>query len=208
MAGRGVLEGAFALLETLDELGGRAGFAELARAGDLPKTTTHRLLDQLIEVGAVERVSGGYRIGTRLFRLGRNWEPELRAAAREWLPVLSARIRAGTLLAVRRGDRVVVVAAEGVDARPGTALSPDAVAARVLAAPGRGCTTAGPDGAAAGPGLRGYAAAADGVAVPVRGPGGAVVAALAAAAPPGRNPLALVPGLASTARVLGTALTG
>ena len=185
MTGRGVLEGAFALLEVLDALGGRAGFAELVRAGDLPRTTTHRLLDQLTELGAVERVPDGYRIGARVFRLGESWEPELRALARDWLPVLSARIRAPVLLAVRREERVLVVAAEGAGVRPGTTLPTDTAAARVLAA------------------NRGYAADPGSVAVPVRAPGGAVIAALAATPPPGRNPLTLVPGLASTARALG-----
>lgn len=205
MAGRGVLEGAFALLESLNALGGSAGFAELVRAGDLPKTTTHRLLDQLVELGAVERTPDGYRTGSRVFRLGQSWQPELRERAREWLPVLSARIRASVILAVPSEQRVLVVAGEGGGIRPGMTLPPGTAAGRLLAAhaypvgePGRDA-----DEILA----RGFAADNGSAAVPVRTPDGRTAAALAAVPLPGRNPLALVAGLVSTARTLGAALT-
>jgi IclR family acetate operon transcriptional repressor len=64
--GRGVLEGAFALLETLRRYADGAGVTELARACGVPKGTVHRLLDQLVAVGAVERYDGRYRGGPKL----------------------------------------------------------------------------------------------------------------------------------------------
>jgi len=199
VAGRGVLEGAFALLETLTALGGSAGFAELVRAGDLPKTTTHRLLDQLVELGAVERTLDGYRTGSRVFRLGQSWQPELRELAREWLPVLAARIRASVFLAVPREQRVLVVAGEGAGIRPGMTLPPGTATGRLLAA-----HAGEPDASIL---ARGFAVDTASAAVPVRTPDGATAAALAAVSPPGRSPLALVAGLVSTARRLGAALT-
>lgn len=203
MSGRGVLEGAFALLESLNALGGRAGFAELMRAADLPKTTTHRLLDQLVELGAVERGPEGYRTGSRVFRLGQSWQPELRELAREWLPVLSARLGAGVFLAVPREQRVLVV--EGAGIRPGTILPPGTASGRLLAAHAH---PVGEPGRDAGEILaRGFAADAGSAAVPVRTPDGRTAAALAAVPLPGRSPLALVDGLAGTARTLGAALT-
>lgn len=60
----------------------------------------HRLLNQLVDLGAVERSDRRYRIGSRVFRLGRFWQPEPRDLAREWLPTLSARMRASLVLAV------------------------------------------------------------------------------------------------------------
>lgn len=46
---------------TLAEIGTRTG---------LPKSTVHRLADQLCQVGWIERDPGGYRVGLRMFELG------------------------------------------------------------------------------------------------------------------------------------------
>ncbi|MFH8989367.1 helix-turn-helix domain-containing protein [Streptomyces sp. NPDC017940] len=69
-AGRGVLEGAFALLEELARLG-EARLTDLAEGTGLPKATVHRLLCQLAGLGAVEQHRGRYRIGPTFVRLGR-----------------------------------------------------------------------------------------------------------------------------------------
>ncbi|MDX3457911.1 helix-turn-helix domain-containing protein [Streptomyces sp. ME02-8801-2C] len=83
VGGRSVLEGAFALLEAL-ERAGEAGLTRLAAECGLPKTTAYRLLEQLVDLGAVERSRTGYRVGSRMFRLGQAWQPYpgLRSAAR------------------------------------------------------------------------------------------------------------------------------
>ncbi|MFI9206454.1 IclR family transcriptional regulator [Streptomyces sp. NPDC053048] len=80
--GRGVLEGAFALLEAV-EAAEEAGLTALAARSGLPKATAYRLLEQLAELGAVERRGVHYRMGRRMFRLGSGWQPHpgLRAAA-------------------------------------------------------------------------------------------------------------------------------
>jgi IclR family acetate operon transcriptional repressor len=90
-SGRGVLEGAFALLNAVRQREG-AGLTTLASACGLPKTTAYRLLDQLIDLGAVERGDGRYRIGPRMFQLGHGWQPHpgLRSAARQPLRRLAA----------------------------------------------------------------------------------------------------------------------
>jgi DNA-binding IclR family transcriptional regulator len=84
VGGRSVLEGAFALLEAV-ERAVEAGPTRLASECGLPKTTAYRLLEQLADLGAVERCRGSYRVGLRMFRLGREWQPHprLRSAARE-----------------------------------------------------------------------------------------------------------------------------
>ncbi|MFI6339016.1 IclR family transcriptional regulator [Streptomyces sp. NPDC050535] len=81
--GRGVLEGAFGLLAAV-ERAGEAGLTRLASECGLPKSTAHRLLEQLIRLHAVERVGSGYRMGSRMFRLGQGWQPYpgLRSVAR------------------------------------------------------------------------------------------------------------------------------
>lgn len=78
-----MLEGAFALLGAV-ERAGEAGLTRLAAECGLPKTTSYRLLEQLVDLGAVERSRKGYRMGPRIFRLGQGWQPYpgLRAAAR------------------------------------------------------------------------------------------------------------------------------
>ena len=54
---RAVINGAFDLLVSLHGLGS-ARVSELQRGGALPRTTVHRLLTHLAEVGAVERPAG------------------------------------------------------------------------------------------------------------------------------------------------------
>lgn len=44
--------------------------AELARRSGLPRSTTHRLVDQLLEVGLLERDGSRVRLGLRMFELG------------------------------------------------------------------------------------------------------------------------------------------
>jgi DNA-binding IclR family transcriptional regulator len=44
--------------------------AQIVRHTGLPKSTVHRVLAMLAEVGAVEQADGGYRIGLRMFTLG------------------------------------------------------------------------------------------------------------------------------------------
>ncbi|WP_369175456.1 helix-turn-helix domain-containing protein [Streptomyces sp. R28] len=63
---------------------GQARLTTLATAAGLPKTTARRLLEQLVELGAVERSGGVFRMGPRIFRLGASWQPSpgLLAAAR------------------------------------------------------------------------------------------------------------------------------
>ncbi|WP_410655103.1 IclR family transcriptional regulator [Amycolatopsis sp. lyj-112] len=216
ISGRGVLEGAFALLEALNEHGGQAGLTQLVQASGLPKTTVHRLLDQLVDLGAVERSDRRYRIGSRVFRLGRFWQPELRELAREWLPVLSARMRASLVLAVPREGRALVAAgavlpADDVQVWPGMPLPPGTAAGRLLAA--YHPALAEPDAGAHEILSAGYAIESETiapglrcVAVPVRTPDGRVGAALAAVLPAHRDPVSSVAGLTSTARSFSAAL--
>ncbi|RSN34893.1 transcriptional regulator, IclR family protein [Amycolatopsis sp. WAC 04169] len=216
IGGRGVLEGAFALLEALDEHGGQAGLAQLVRTTGLPKTTAHRLLDQLADLGAVERAGRGYRIGSRVFRLGRYWQPELRDLAKEWLPVLSARMRASLVLVVPREGRALVAAgavlpADDVPVWPGSPLPPGTAAGRLLAA--HHPALAEPDTDALEIRAAGFAAESETIAeglgcaaVAVRSPDGRVGAALAAVLPARRDPVSAVAALTSTARSFGAAL--
>lgn len=125
--GRSVLEGAFALLEAV-ERAVEAGPTRLAADCGLPKTTAYRLLEQLAELGAVERKGGSYRVGPRMFRLGRAWQPHprLRSAARD--PMLRLARLTGTtvgLAVLWKGETLMV------DWCPDDALRPDPLQTRM-----------------------------------------------------------------------------
>lgn len=109
-SGRSVLEGAFELLAAV-ERAGEAGLTKLASKCGLPKTTAYRLLEQLVELGAVERSGGGYRMGPRLFRLGQGWQPHpgLRSAAREPARRLARATGAVVGLSVLREGQTLVL---------------------------------------------------------------------------------------------------
>ncbi|MCF3102239.1 helix-turn-helix domain-containing protein [Streptomyces roseoverticillatus] len=108
--GRGVLEGAFALLEAVEETG-EAGLTALAARSGLPKTTAHRLLEQLTELGVVEHHGRCYRMGPRLFRLGTGWQPHpsLRVASNGPMQRLAGVTGATVGLCVLREGRTMAV---------------------------------------------------------------------------------------------------
>ncbi|WP_418955550.1 helix-turn-helix domain-containing protein [Streptomyces tritici] len=200
--GRGVLEGAFALLEALRRRGDEAGVTELALACGVPKGTAHRLLDQLVAVGAVERRDRRYRVGPQLYRLGQAWEPHpgLRVAARGPVQRLRAATGATVVLAVLREDLALTVSsAPGelealVPVRDGVAFGLDTAAGRALRGPRRPGAVFDREDLMAGVCC---------AALPVRAPDGRVVAALAALVQAGRR---LEP-LAQAVAAAGAAVT-
>ncbi|MFD4867002.1 IclR family transcriptional regulator [Streptomyces sp. NPDC058412] len=140
--GRGVLEGAFALMEVLAH-GEEVGLTRLATDAELPKATAHRLLGQLVALGAVQSRAGRYRLGPRTFRLGQAWHPArlLRAASARPLRELAA-VSGGLSLSLsvpEAGHTIVVGGMRGeVDEvfplRSGTVLPPGSAAELILAA--------------------------------------------------------------------------
>ncbi|MER5427919.1 helix-turn-helix domain-containing protein [Streptomyces sp. NPDC002588] len=108
---RGVLDGAFGLLAAVQRAG-EAGLTTLASESGLPKTTTYRLLEQLVELGAVERCGAGYRMGPRMFQLGQGWQPHrgLWSAAREPVRRLVGATGASVAINVLRDGQTLVVA--------------------------------------------------------------------------------------------------
>ncbi|MFD4629068.1 IclR family transcriptional regulator [Streptomyces sp. NPDC058284] len=140
-AGRGVLEGAFLLLDELARTGD-AGLTDLAAGAGLPKATAHRLLDQLAAVGAVERASGRYHMGAALARLARSWGAShpLGRAAVQPLRRLSAATGAAVALAAPVGGSMVVVSGmpgpgdEAFPHMPGMVLPPGNAAEAVMSA--------------------------------------------------------------------------
>lgn len=82
---------------------------ELSRRSGLPKSTAHRLAEQLRDLGWLERDYRGYRVGIRLFELGglAVGHNQLREAALPHLHALATKTGHAVQLGVLAGDEVV-----------------------------------------------------------------------------------------------------
>ncbi|WP_037052926.1 IclR family transcriptional regulator [Pseudonocardia halophobica] len=65
-----ILSKAFDLLNAFNAQERVMTLNELTSASGLPKSTVHRLLARLVELGAIEQHRSGYKIGLTMFRLG------------------------------------------------------------------------------------------------------------------------------------------
>jgi DNA-binding IclR family transcriptional regulator len=86
--------------------------SELSRHAGVPLSTAHRMLNQLVDWGALERDEDGYyRIGLRLWELAALAPrgPGLRERALPYLEDLSQVTRENVQLAVREGSAIIFV---------------------------------------------------------------------------------------------------
>jgi DNA-binding IclR family transcriptional regulator len=86
--------------------------SELSRQAGVPLSTAHRMVNELVEWGALERAEDGcYRIGLRLWELGALAPrgPGLRERALPYLEDLCQVTRENVQLAVREGREIVFV---------------------------------------------------------------------------------------------------
>jgi IclR family transcriptional regulator, acetate operon repressor len=111
--GRGVLDGAFALLDALADADEGLGLAALARASGLAKTSAYRLAEQLVGLGAMQRVGHRYYIGVRIAHIGQRWQPHplLRQTAQAAVHTLAVQSRATASLRILHADRLRLVCA-------------------------------------------------------------------------------------------------
>lgn len=103
---RSVAERLFAILDAFDRIGtGTLTLSEIAGSARLPLSTTHRLVDRLVNWGGLERIDGEYRVGLKLWRLGtRHPAPgALRQVALPYLEDLFELTRQNVMVAVRDG---------------------------------------------------------------------------------------------------------
>lgn len=98
------------ILDTFDQDHLELSLSEISRRAELTLSTTHRLVGELVEWGALERTpSGHYTIGMRVLELG-SLEPQilhLQAVAGPYLSDLQAAINANVHLSIR--DQLDVV---------------------------------------------------------------------------------------------------
>jgi DNA-binding IclR family transcriptional regulator len=112
-AGRGVLDGAFAVLDALAYADEGLGLTELARASGLAKTSAHRLAEQLVTLGAVQCVEQRYYVGPRMLRIGQRWQPDplLRRCAQAPVHTLAVQSRAMASLRILHEHRLQYICA-------------------------------------------------------------------------------------------------
>jgi DNA-binding IclR family transcriptional regulator len=95
---RAVIDGAFQLLRSVRRIGaGRV--SELQRDSGLPRTTVHRLLNQLESVGAVQHLDGAWQLGPALADLGTG-TPGPRLGARSLRILMELAVTSGALVAL------------------------------------------------------------------------------------------------------------
>lgn len=103
---RSVASRLLGVLDAFDQGGdGILSLADVADRAGLPRSTAHRMLQELIEWGGVERVEHGYRLGLKVWRLGTRHPGArtLRHVALPYLEDLLALTRQNVTLAVRDG---------------------------------------------------------------------------------------------------------
>src|ERR1700757_1036312 len=100
-AGRGVLDGAFAVLDALAHADDGLGLTALAHASGLAKTSARRLAEQLVALGAVQCVEHRYYVGPRMLRIGQRWQPDplLRRCAQA--PIYTLAVQSQAIVSLR-----------------------------------------------------------------------------------------------------------
>ncbi|HLU42876.1 MAG TPA: IclR family transcriptional regulator [Microthrixaceae bacterium] len=107
--GRSLVGRIAAIMDSFDQQDPVLSLVELSRRSGLPKSTAHRLAEQLRAMGWLERCHSGYRVGMRLFELGglAAKQAQLRDPALPHLHALAGQTGLAVQLAVLDSDEVV-----------------------------------------------------------------------------------------------------
>lgn len=107
------VERTFLILEALAQSPAGMPLAKVSAAAGLHKSTAHRLLLSLSQLGYVERdrANGDYKLSLKLFEIASRvvHELDIYTAAKPYLDALSRRVNEAVHLVVRSGDEVVYV---------------------------------------------------------------------------------------------------
>jgi DNA-binding IclR family transcriptional regulator len=130
LLGDSILGKAFAILGTFSHGPRLRSLSQISRSSGVPKSTTHRVLAMLVELGAVERSGTEYRIGHVMFSYGsRSPEVALRDAALPHLESLLLQTRQTVHFGVLRKQEVLYLERLST----GSAISPATVGDRLPA---------------------------------------------------------------------------
>jgi DNA-binding IclR family transcriptional regulator len=103
----GVLHSAFAVLRVLGRMQSPVGVTKLAAEIGIPKTTVHRLLEQLADENVAERDERRWVLGTGLHDLDRRL-PNLASVAHARLRSIAQATGTSLFLHARSGQRLVL----------------------------------------------------------------------------------------------------
>lgn len=108
-----MLDGAFAVLDALAHADDGLGLTALARASGLAKTSTYRLAEQLVSLGAVQCVEHRYYVGALIGGIGQRWQPDppLRRAAQGPVHNLAVHACAVASLRILHEERLCFICA-------------------------------------------------------------------------------------------------
>jgi IclR family transcriptional regulator, acetate operon repressor len=101
------------LLEVLSRANNGLGLTELARETGLAKSTVYRLAEQLVDIGAAQRIEQRYFVGPTIDRLAQGWQPDpqLQHAACEPVRTLAAQTHTAAAVYVLHEGRAHLVTA-------------------------------------------------------------------------------------------------
>jgi DNA-binding IclR family transcriptional regulator len=107
--GRSLVGRIGAIMDSFDQSDPVLSLVELSRRSGLPKSTAHRLAEQLRAMGWLDRDQRGYRVGIRMFELGglASEQSLLRDPALPHLHALAGQTGLAVQLGVLAGDEVV-----------------------------------------------------------------------------------------------------
>ncbi|WP_449279446.1 IclR family transcriptional regulator [Leucobacter sp. GX0328] len=109
-SGRSVASRIFAVFEAFEDHGPLLSLTQIAECSGLPISTTHRIVAELQEWGALARdAHGRYQVGLRLWELAQNASRRLREASRPFIQDLFSLTGETAHLAIREGNEVLYV---------------------------------------------------------------------------------------------------
>lgn len=108
--GRSVAQRVLAVFEAFEARGPSLSLTQIAQFSGLPVSTTHRIVADLAEWGALTRdAQGRYQVGIRLWEVAQNAGRRLRDTARPFLQDLFSLTGETAHLAVREGNEALYV---------------------------------------------------------------------------------------------------
>lgn len=103
--GRSVTSKILAILAAFETTRRSLSLTEISVAADLPLSTTHRLVGELVESGMLSRsANGGIQLGLRLWAIAQNTGRQLRDTARPYVQDLFSLTGETSQLAIRDGN--------------------------------------------------------------------------------------------------------
>ncbi len=108
--GRSVTSKILAILSAFETTRRSLNLTEISKSADLPLSTTHRLVGELVDAGILSRTgNGGVQLGLRLWAIAQNTGRQLRDTARPFVQDLFSLTGETSQLAIRDGNMALYI---------------------------------------------------------------------------------------------------